>query len=213
MRGSNLPAVLAVRARLAGDDQGRGLDSIDGLRAGDYISDDGGHGIFQLTASVPVDLVRPAGERDATRSPQFLRPAIASGTEAYGYTGDTLIRCVAAQYNAGLVRRASRSRRGRRRQVHYAYRRRARSATSCCSISSSCPQASSPAAQVVRGGRRARHAVRHDDRRKSAEARLARRARADLSKLAARRRRSRSKRSATRRASPSASSCARASRR
>jgi hypothetical protein len=72
-----------------------------GYEPANYISGDGGHGIFQLTASVPNDWQDP--QVNATYAiTQFLRPAIAYWNGTYGYTGDTLIRCVAAQYNAGL---------------------------------------------------------------------------------------------------------------
>jgi hypothetical protein len=65
----------------------------------DVISDDGGHGWMQLTSSFPSNWADPytnvvyAVER-------FLLPA-----EAYwagrGFTGDDLVRLIAAEYNAG----------------------------------------------------------------------------------------------------------------
>jgi len=66
----------------------------------DYISGDGGHGIFQLTASVPPNWQDPKVNAGYAIT-QFLKPAIAHWNGKYGYTGDPLIRSVAAQYNAG----------------------------------------------------------------------------------------------------------------
>jgi hypothetical protein len=65
-----------------------------------FISDDGGHGIFQLTASYPPNWQDP--QANATYAIQnFLKPAIAYWNQTHGLTGDALIKCVAAQYNAG----------------------------------------------------------------------------------------------------------------
>ena len=71
-----------------------------GFTAANYVSGDSGHGIFQLTASVPPNWQDPKVNASYAIT-QFLQPAIHYWNQKYGYTGDTLVRCVAAQYNAG----------------------------------------------------------------------------------------------------------------
>ncbi|HEX3549849.1 MAG TPA: hypothetical protein VHT53_05705 [Candidatus Elarobacter sp.] len=65
-----------------------------------FISDDGGHGIFQLTASYPNDWQDPKSNA-AYAIQHFLVPAAQYWNSTYGATGDTLIRCVAAEFNGG----------------------------------------------------------------------------------------------------------------
>lgn len=62
---------------------------------------DAGHGIFQLSSSWPSDWNNPlANAVYAVRV--FIVPAITFWYSAHGYTGDDLVRCVAASYNAGI---------------------------------------------------------------------------------------------------------------
>ena len=65
-----------------------------------FISGDGGHGIFQLTASYPLNWEDPEANA-AYAIANFLKPAIQYWNPKYGVTGDALIKCVAAEYNAG----------------------------------------------------------------------------------------------------------------
>jgi hypothetical protein len=66
--------------------------------AASVISGDGGHGLFQLTASYPIDWTDPF--RNAVYAiDEFLLPA-----ETYWATefqGDDLVRAIAAEFNAG----------------------------------------------------------------------------------------------------------------
>jgi hypothetical protein len=63
------------------------------------VSDDGGHGLFQLTSSFPSDWQEPYSNAYYACQ-HFLIPA-----ETYwsglGYQGDDLVRCIAAEFNAG----------------------------------------------------------------------------------------------------------------
>jgi hypothetical protein len=60
-----------------------------------------GHGIFQLTSSWPLTWADPqANANYAVRC--FISPAIEFWNGVHGYTGDALVRCVAASFNAGV---------------------------------------------------------------------------------------------------------------
>lgn len=62
-------------------------------------SEDGGHGLFQLTSSYPKNWQQPdANARYAVE--YFLRPACAFFVSK-GLLGEALIRCIAASFNAG----------------------------------------------------------------------------------------------------------------
>ncbi len=65
------------------------------------VSYDGGHGLMQLTSSFPPDW-QNAQTNIGYAANQFIIPALETWYHDYGYTGDTLVRCEAATYNAGL---------------------------------------------------------------------------------------------------------------
>ena len=71
-----------------------------GKTPANFISDDGGHGIFQLTASYPPNWQVPYANA-CYAVIQYLMPAIKYWNSTYGLLGDQLMRCVAAEYNAG----------------------------------------------------------------------------------------------------------------
>lgn len=65
------------------------------------VSDDGGHGLCQLTSSWPDDWQDPnANARYACD--QYIIPAAEYWSKQCGYSGETLVKCIAATYNAGL---------------------------------------------------------------------------------------------------------------
>jgi hypothetical protein len=64
------------------------------------VSDDGGHGIMQLTSSWPPDWADPEANI-AYAAQRFVAPQWAAWVEATGLQGDGLIRAIAAGYNAG----------------------------------------------------------------------------------------------------------------
>lgn len=66
-----------------------------------YLSYDGGHGIMQLTSSFPTDWQTVVSNL-VWAANQFIIPALETWYHDYGYTGDTLVRCEAATFNAGL---------------------------------------------------------------------------------------------------------------
>lgn len=68
--------------------------------AATVVSDDGGHGLFQLTSSYPDDWQLPKSNADYALT-QFLVPFVSFWFNAKE-TGDNLVRCVAASFNAGL---------------------------------------------------------------------------------------------------------------
>jgi hypothetical protein len=70
--------------------------------ASTVISNDGGHGLAQLTSSYPTDWADPTANAQYAVT-NFLLPDMAVWTEQFGVTGDILIKCVAASYNAGLA--------------------------------------------------------------------------------------------------------------
>ena len=66
------------------------------------ISGDGGHGIMQLTSSFPADWQDPATNIHYAVS-TFLVPAYDNWTSPpYSLQGDSLVRAIAASYNAGF---------------------------------------------------------------------------------------------------------------
>lgn len=65
-----------------------------------FISGDGGHGIMQLTASYPPNWQDPQANA-AYAIANFLTPAVQYWNSTFSVTGDALIKCVAAEYNAG----------------------------------------------------------------------------------------------------------------
>ncbi len=68
--------------------------------AATVVSDDGGHGLFQLTSSYPDDWIDPgANARYAVA--HFLEPAYEFWTTYYHLEGDDLVRAIAAEFNAG----------------------------------------------------------------------------------------------------------------
>lgn len=69
------------------------------------VSADGGHGLFQLTSWVPEDWA------DAHRNAYYavadwLAPDAQRWFREYGLTGEALVRCTAASFNAGFARAA-----------------------------------------------------------------------------------------------------------
>lgn len=63
------------------------------------VSGDGGHGLFQLTSSFPDDWADP--HANAVYAVQnFMLPAEAFWVKI-GMQGDDLVRCIAAEFNAG----------------------------------------------------------------------------------------------------------------
>jgi hypothetical protein len=71
-----------------------------GKTAAEFISSDGGHGVFQLTASVPDDWADAYANAKYAIA-QFYDPAVKYWLAA-GYTGDTLFRLAADCFNEGL---------------------------------------------------------------------------------------------------------------
>jgi len=67
-----------------------------------YVSFDNGHGLFQLTSSWPQNW-QAVTTATQFAIENFVVPAMTLWNHDYGYTGDTLVRCVAATYNAGLT--------------------------------------------------------------------------------------------------------------
>jgi hypothetical protein len=67
-----------------------------------FISDDGGHGLMQLTSSYPTDWYLPK-ENIAWAIERMLRPALDYWNGMCGETGERLILLVAATYNEGLT--------------------------------------------------------------------------------------------------------------
>lgn len=64
------------------------------------VSPDGGHGLFQLTETWPVDW------EDAASNTQFavtfyLIPALTFWSQVEGLTGEDLVKCIAAEFNCG----------------------------------------------------------------------------------------------------------------
>ena len=70
--------------------------------ASSVISFDGGHGLAQLTSSYPSDWEDPTANA-AYAVTNFLFPDMVIWTEEFGLSGDELIKCMAASYNAGLA--------------------------------------------------------------------------------------------------------------
>jgi len=68
--------------------------------AATVVSGDGGYGLFQLTSSYPKNWDQPRANADWALS-QFIKPAL-TFFSAQGLTGEALIRCIAAAFNAGL---------------------------------------------------------------------------------------------------------------
>lgn len=74
-------------------------ETSDRADASTVLSADGGHGLFQLTSSYPGDWRDPlANAVYALRV--FIVPAI-TFWNGLGFYGETLVRCVAAEFNAG----------------------------------------------------------------------------------------------------------------
>jgi hypothetical protein len=73
----------------------------DEWNAATVISADGGHGLGQLTASYPDNWSDPSANADYAVS-VFLVPAVNYWHGNMQLTGEALIKCVAATYNAGL---------------------------------------------------------------------------------------------------------------
>jgi hypothetical protein len=73
---------------------------IDGMDAAGALSGDGGHGLLQLTASYPSNWDDPQANASYAIT-NFLEPAIAYWNGVRGIDGDALVKCVAAEYNAG----------------------------------------------------------------------------------------------------------------
>jgi hypothetical protein len=69
--------------------------------AATVVSSDGGHGLYQLTASYPDDWQDPRANCEYAID-EFLRPAVSYWHGLEGYSGDDLVRLVAATFNAGL---------------------------------------------------------------------------------------------------------------
>ena len=69
--------------------------------ASSVISADGGHGLCQLTASWP-DNWDDAQANAVYACKNFIIPDALYWYRKYGYTGETLVRCIAASYNAGI---------------------------------------------------------------------------------------------------------------
>jgi hypothetical protein len=68
--------------------------------AHEVVSDDGGHGLFQLTSSYPDDWIEPsANARYAVA--HFLEPAYEFWSTYYHLEGGDLVRAIAAEFNAG----------------------------------------------------------------------------------------------------------------
>jgi hypothetical protein len=63
------------------------------------VSDDGGHGLFQLTSSYPSDWAEPVPNTTYAIE-HFLEPALTFWS-GQGYEGDPLIKLVAAEFNSG----------------------------------------------------------------------------------------------------------------
>jgi hypothetical protein len=79
-------------------------ETIDGEKNGSWdaatvVSADGGHGLFQLTSSYPSDWADPLA--NATYAVEhFLLPAETFWSNM-GMQGNDLVRCIAAEFNAG----------------------------------------------------------------------------------------------------------------
>jgi hypothetical protein len=73
---------------------------VDGMDAASAVSDDGGHGLLQLTSSYPSNWEDPQANA-AYAITNYLEPAIAYWNGVRGIEGDALVKCVAAEYNAG----------------------------------------------------------------------------------------------------------------
>jgi len=67
--------------------------------AATVVSADGGHGLFQLTSSYPSDWADPAKNAEYAVE-HFLLPAETFWANM-GMQGDDLVRCIAAEFNAG----------------------------------------------------------------------------------------------------------------
>ncbi len=80
------------------------IETIGGEQAGSWdaatiVSADGGHGLFQLTSSFPSTWEDPLANADYAVV-HFLYPAEVFWAEK-GFQGDDLVRCIAAEFNAG----------------------------------------------------------------------------------------------------------------
>lgn len=73
---------------------------VEGMNAASALSGDGGHGLFQLTASYPSNWEDPEANASYAIT-NYLQPAIAYWNGVRGIEGDALVKCVAAEYNAG----------------------------------------------------------------------------------------------------------------
>lgn len=72
------------------------------ITAATCVSGDGGHGCFQLTQSFPDDWMDPkSNARYALDA--FLLPALQYWNVHVGMTGEALLRCMAAEFNAGRI--------------------------------------------------------------------------------------------------------------
>jgi hypothetical protein len=69
--------------------------------ASTVVSGDGGHGLCQLTSSWPPDWANPT-ENAQYALDEFLLPALRYWHGLHLYTGDNLLRLVAATFNEGL---------------------------------------------------------------------------------------------------------------
>lgn len=69
--------------------------------AATVVSDDGGHGLFQLTSSFPDNWQDPTANADYAAS-HFILPDWEVWVGRYGLYGDDLVRAIAASFNAGL---------------------------------------------------------------------------------------------------------------
>jgi hypothetical protein len=69
--------------------------------ASTVVSGDGGHGLFQLTSSYPEDWSNALANTEWALD-EFLLPDVAVWVNEFGLSGEPLIKCVAASFNAGL---------------------------------------------------------------------------------------------------------------
>lgn len=69
--------------------------------ASSVVSPDGGHGLMQLTSSYPTSWPDPY-DNALYACDNYIIPDALYWYRMYGYSGETLIRCIAASFNAGL---------------------------------------------------------------------------------------------------------------
>lgn len=95
---SNTPALLAYaiawRETISGEKNGS-------WEASSVVSPDGGHGLFQLTSSFPPSWPDPY-DNALYACDNYIVPDAVYWYRKYGYSGETLVRCVAASFNAGI---------------------------------------------------------------------------------------------------------------